>query len=129
MPDANVKASSSMARLTAAAFQKYAPALHRYVLRRLRRPQDAPDLTQIIFERFLEVEHVELIRNPQAYLFGIAANVVSEFRMREEQHLVTYDSQALEQVADSLEHASTDDLAEHLSLQCELKQAMSQLSD
>jgi RNA polymerase sigma factor (sigma-70 family) len=121
--------SSSIAHLTAEAFRKYAPALHRYVLRRLRRPGDAPDLTQVIFERFLAVEDAALVRNPQAYLFGIASHVVSEFRMREEHGLVTFDSEMTDQVADGLEHSVPDDLADRLSLSREIEHALSTLSD
>lgn len=118
-----------MTHLTAVAFRKYAAALHRYVLRRLRAPQVAPDLTQAIFERFLAIEDVELVRNPQAYLFGIASHVVSEFRMRADRDLVTYDSQIVEHIAETPEHASPDDLADRLGLQRELDHALDQLSD
>jgi RNA polymerase sigma factor (sigma-70 family) len=122
------KAPGAIAQLSAAAFRKYAPALHRYVLRRLRQPQDAPDLTQAIFERFLQMQDTELVRNPQAYLFGIASHVVSEFRMREDKNLVTYDSQMVDQAAAGLAHAAPDTLAEQLNLQREMDRALARLS-
>lgn len=129
MANLRVKSSGSIGRLTTAAFRKYAPALHRYVLRRLRRPEDVPDLTQVIFERFLALEDADLVRNPQAYLFGIASHVVSEFKMREEHNRVTFDSEAVEQAGQSLEYALPDDLADRLGMARELDHALSRLSD
>lgn len=111
------------------AFRRYAPALHRYVLRRMRRSTDVADLTQEIFERFLRVEREDAIRNPQAYLFGIASHVVSDARLREDRSLVTFDSQAVDQVSESLDHALPDTLAEGLDAARELKFALAQLPD
>lgn len=129
MPNAKRIAPSSIAHLTAMAFRKYAAGLHRYLLRRLQRPEDVPDLSQVIFERFLALEDAQLVINPQAYLFGIASHVVSEYRMREEQNLITYDSEILEQVSDAIEHATPDTLAERLGLEREMNCALAALSD
>lgn len=129
MPSAKSRAIPAVAQLSSVAFRKYAPALHRYVMQRLRRPVDAPDLTQVIFERFLALEDAELVRNPQAYLFGIASHVVSEFRMREEQALVTFDTEAVEHAGESLEHALPDDLADRLGMQRDLDRALEKLPD
>ncbi len=120
---------TSLTHLATVAFSKYAPALHRYVLRRLRQPEDAPDLTQVIFERFLAVENAELVRNPQAYLFGIASHVVSEYRMREHHNPVTYDSEIVEQAAENLEHATPDNLAERLGAERAINEALACLPD
>lgn len=113
----------------AAAFSKYEAALHRYVLRRLRKPQDARDLTQDIFERFMKVERSEAIRNPQAYLFGIASNVVSEARYAQERDVVTYDSATVDRRSEVFEHGSPDELADKLSLQRDIVRALAKLPD
>jgi len=124
------KAPESAARQSvAAAFQKYEATLHRYVLRRLRRPQDARDLTQDIFERFMKVDRLEAIRNPQAYLFAIASNVVSEVRCAQERNLVTYDSDAMDRLAEALEHGSPDELTDQVNLQRDIVRALSKLPD
>lgn len=113
--------------MAALAFRKYAAALHRYLARRVREPEAADDLTQEIFERFLQVEDTDAVRNPQAYLFGIASHVVREARYRTERSLVTYDSEAIDTADEMLDHAWPDDAAERLSLQQDLRHALLQL--
>ncbi len=111
-----------------AAFRRYSPELYRYVLRRLRRPADAADLTQEIFERFLRGEGSAKVLNPQAYLFGIAANVVADACMAEGRSRVMYDTESSEQLGDALLHALPD-LAERVELEQELQAALAQLPD
>jgi RNA polymerase sigma-70 factor (ECF subfamily) len=111
-----------------AAFRRYSPELYRYVLRRLRRPADAADLTQEIFERLLRSEGVAKALNPQAYLFGIAANVVADARMAEGRSPVTYDSESSRQLAEALPNAFPD-LAERVELEQELRTALAQLPE
>ncbi len=59
------------------------PQLYRFLLRRLKNHSDAQDLAQEAYLRLLRVEDPELIRQPAAYLFRIAANLVHEFRLKE----------------------------------------------
>jgi RNA polymerase sigma factor (sigma-70 family) len=121
--------SSSVARLASVAFQKYAPALHRFLLRRIRRPQEIDDMTQEVFARLMRVENAELVRKPASYLFGIAANVVREFRIRaenEHQH-ITFDSDVVDFLAEHPHEAGSDDLAERLSLQKQIERGLAQL--
>jgi RNA polymerase sigma factor (sigma-70 family) len=127
MSERNPKIAHPAARLAALAFRKYAPQLHRYIERRMRRPDLARDLTQDIFERFLQVEDTEAVRNPQAYLFGIASHVVREALFREDQSLVTFDSDAVEEAGSRLHHALPDDVGERLALQQDLKRALAGL--
>src|SRR5688500_8747662 len=61
----------------------YRRELHRYLLRRLRRPQDLDDLTQEVYMRLLRMDRMECIREPLAYLYSIAANVVADFTLSE----------------------------------------------
>ncbi len=123
------KSQSRTARLAMLAFRKYAPELHRYILRRLRREADAADLTQEIFERFLRMDREEMVRNPQAYLFGIASHVISDARMREDRSLVVYDSQTVEQMTDQLGHSQPDTLADETGAAQDLRYALSKLSN
>jgi DNA-directed RNA polymerase specialized sigma24 family protein len=72
---------------------RYSRALHNYLLQRLRRGRDdTADLTQEIFERFLRKrDRPEVIRNPLAYLYGIASHVVAETIEQFPHRLLTYD--------------------------------------
>ena len=114
-------------QLAALAFRRYAPELHRYIERRMRRTGSVPDLTQDVFERFLQVKDADAVRNPQAYLYGIASHVVREALFREEQNLVDFDSDTLQQAGERLEHALPDDISERLALEQDLEYALSQL--
>jgi len=127
MSERNPKTARPGASLAALAFRKYAPALHRYIERRIRQPGTALDLTQDIFERFLQIEDTDAVRNPQAYLYGIASHVVREALFREDKSLVTYDSEATEEASEQLNQALPDDMAERLSLQQDLKRALAKL--
>jgi len=127
MPDSSAKPRCESPHPVDAAFRKYAPALHRYVTQRVRRPSDAPDLTQEIFERFMQVPHRDVVRDAQAYLYSIASHLVSEWREREERRPVTYDTGAMQAAAESLDYSSPDKLAERLSIQQDLRYALAQL--
>ncbi len=120
---------TAVQQAAAAAYRKYQDALHRYVLRRLRSPQDASDLTQDIFERFMKVDRTEAIRNPQAYLFGIASHVVAEARYAEERNPVTFDSELTDRRTEDFDPHTPDALADKLNLQHDIIHALRLLPD
>lgn len=126
-PGTGQSASQSMLGLAALAFRKYATELHRYIERRMRRPELAQDLTQDIFERFLQVADIDAVRNPQAYLFGIASHVVREAQFKEDKSLVIFDSDLVEELDSQLDHTLPDGMAERLSMKQELKRAFAEL--
>lgn len=84
---------------------KYGP-LMRFLLSRLPRREDAEDLAQEAFLRLLRVPHTDLIRQPDAYLFRIAANLVIEFRMRARRAVVSFDSEQAERESEVAESVS-----------------------
>jgi RNA polymerase sigma factor (sigma-70 family) len=129
MPEVKIKLSRAAISLAAAAFRKYSPGLHRYLSRRIRESADVEDLTQEIFERFLRVTVADSIRNPQAYLFRIASHVVSDSLLRNEQSVVTYDSQVADEQADNPEVAAPHDMSDQIALSQVLHRALSQLPD
>lgn len=129
MSDSKVNHPDSTVSAIAAAFSKYAPALHRYLLRRIRRGSDVADLTQEIFERFLRVPLADSIKYPQAYLFRIASHVVSDALLRDEQALITYDSKTADKAAENLELATPDDMSERMGFAQELQRVLTQLPD
>ena len=56
--------------------------LTRFVERRVRTRADAQDLAQEVYLRLLRTNQIDLIEEPQAYLYRMASNVAAEWRMR-----------------------------------------------
>src|SRR5262245_14418283 len=79
---------------------EYPAALHKYLLRRLRHRQDAQDLAQEAYLRFLQLPSAAAVRNSAAYLFRIAFNLITERQLRQDRSVVSCDSELLEQHAD-----------------------------
>lgn len=127
VPEDTTAATSSALRRLEDVFRRCSPQLHRYVQRRLRRGADVPDLTQEIFERFLRGDWRAKVRDPQAYLFGIASHVVADAMMAEHRGLVTYDSE-LTAKAGELLASSIPDSTESVSFEQELLDALQRLS-
>ena len=107
----------------------YRRELHRYLLRRLRRPEDLDDVKQEVYMRLLRMDRVECIREPLAYLYTIASNVVADFTLAERRKYghVTPDSDAVEHWSDDPAQALPDDIAERTSLERQLEKALNQL--
>jgi RNA polymerase sigma factor (sigma-70 family) len=120
---------NAVANLASGAFRTYAPALHRFLLRRIRRPQEVDDMAQEVFARLMRVERADFIRKPASYLFGIATNVVREFRIKasHDQERVTFDSEMVDHLAERSSEAQADDMADRLSLQRQLEWGLAQL--
>jgi RNA polymerase sigma-70 factor (ECF subfamily) len=109
-------------------FRRCSPDLHRYVQRRLQRSADVPDLTQEIFERFIRGDWQARARNPHAYLFGIASNVVAEAWLAQQRDVVTFDSEVSAEAGETLggDRAAEPD---NVALQEELTRALEQLPE
>jgi RNA polymerase sigma factor (sigma-70 family) len=78
--------------------------------------------------RLLRMERMDCVREPLAYLYKIAANVVADFVMaeRRRQHVAS-DSEAVDNWAADPSQAVHDDVAERLSVERQLEQALDQL--
>jgi len=120
---------SSISRFAQSAFSKYARELHHYLLRRLRSPQDAEDVTQEIFMRLLRFDDTDFVRSPQAYLYGVASHVVREFRMRLENDRdhIAYDSEAVAARSEHTDQPAHDELGDRLNLERQLEVALDEL--
>ncbi len=129
MPSPESRPSQKTVYAAAAAFHKYAPALHRYLVKRIRRWADVQDVMQEVYERYLRMPNVDSVRNPQAYLYGIATHVIGDARLREEHSVVTYDSEIADVAANSPRLATPDDIVDRLGLSQELQRAIAQLPD
>lgn len=58
-------------------------ALWRYFVRRVRRRSDAEELAQEVYLRLLRVADADALRNPEAYLYAIAANLLKEHAVQQ----------------------------------------------
>jgi RNA polymerase sigma-70 factor, ECF subfamily len=128
MADRKTHISDVAAPLSEAAFAKYAMALRRYLARRLYAPAEAADLAQEIFARFLrKKDRPEVIRQPLAFLFGIAANVIREQMESQRTRLIEFDSDLAEEICDNHETPGTNEVADQVGLRDDLAKALATL--
>jgi len=114
---------------TTVVMERYATKLYRYLLRRLHIDQDAKDLLQTVFLRFWQNPQQELVRKPEAYLYQIASNVLTEFQLRQARSLLTYDSEATVSQAERLTDAElwSDELGDQFGLEQQLERVLTQV--
>src|SRR5688572_21189729 len=116
-------------RLPSSVAQRYARELHRYLMRRLKRPQDVDDLAQEVYLRLLRLDETKCLQKPLAFLYGVAAHVVADFKLEastEEAHL-TFDEDAIRQWSEHPTQILPDELADRVALERELEWALKQL--
>jgi RNA polymerase sigma-70 factor (ECF subfamily) len=106
----------------------YGSELHRYLVKRLRAGEEADDMAQEVYLRLLRLHRSDLIRQPAAYVYFLAAQVVGEFRMRAAKRPIVYDSEALDRVASEDTYAKRDELPDREHTERELKRLLSKLS-
>jgi RNA polymerase sigma-19 factor, ECF subfamily len=121
------QSTGSAAQLAESIFRSHTRDLQRFLMRRVDQIPDADDLAQEIFARLLRVQDADLVRKPRAYLLGIAAHVVREFRQRKQQDPVVFDSDVTDEICANPEQIAMQGLAEHLDLQTRLDRAFLQL--
>ena len=85
-------------------FSEYRPALEAFFQRRTRAGHEVPDLAQEVYLRLLRVNDVDAVRDPEAYLFTVAHNLIKEravFVRRQGQSVTLCEAFAEELVADT----------------------------
>lgn len=126
--DSSSEGSPADSGFADAAYAEYSQDLHRYLARRIRRPEDADDLAQEVFLRLMRVPAPERVRKPVAYLFSVASHLVREFRLRtgrEHEHVI-YDSETVEEAART-RGGPADALADGINLERQLLRALQKL--
>lgn len=88
---------------------EYHAELQRFLMRRLRSVHNAQDLAQEAYLRLLRVDRAELVRQPRAYLYRIALNLVLEFQLRARREPITYDSTTFDEAAEQLSDTAVDE--------------------
>jgi RNA polymerase sigma-70 factor (ECF subfamily) len=111
------------------AFQRYGLELRHFLLRRVRRAQDVDDVVQEVFLRLLRVDDAVLVRNPQAYIYGVALHVLREFKLRDLKAgtWMTLEPQAIADMAEHPRELPTEGLAEALDIRQRLHKALARL--
>lgn len=120
--------SPQSGRFAASVFERHQAGLMRFIVRRLCPAQDSGDLAQEVYLRLLRLEGSEFIRKPQAYVYAIASHVISQFRLRADHERVSFDSEALEELAG---HADlpADELADRLDAERRVKRMLDALPE
>jgi RNA polymerase sigma-19 factor, ECF subfamily len=118
---------TTAARYVAEMARKYGPALHRFLVRRLKTEADAADVSQEVYLKMMRLERTDLIRQPQAYLYFLASQVMHEQRMREKRLPILFDSDAVESLTSSAEFASSDDFVASDEIERELENVLKKL--
>lgn len=129
MSETRLKPPGAVAQFVIRTFRQYGLDLHRYLQRRLPTSQDADDMAQEVYLRLLRLDDAEFVREPQAYLYGVASNVVREFRMRTEleRTRMSFDSAAAEESAERSAGQQPDDLADQLNIVRQMEKALLKL--
>lgn len=102
-------------------------ALIRFILSRLRSAEDARDLAQEAYLRFLQVPDETAIRQPLRYLYRIALNLVYEFHLRRDRSIVTFDSQIADDQAGRTPPDPSSELGQALTTTEQLDRILSQI--
>lgn len=101
--------------------------LVRFIARRLRSGADARDVAHEAYVRLLRVERKDLIRDPRAYLFRIAVNILYEFELKKKEDAMRLARCAECQIAEaSFGHPEHD--VEVLQARKRIEAVLSQLS-
>jgi RNA polymerase sigma-70 factor (ECF subfamily) len=116
----NARDTRRAARFVALAYQQHRRELDRYLTRRLRNRQDVRELAQEVWTRLLRVSDATQVQEPLAYIYRAASNVISEFHMRQNREQVSFNAEAPDE-------ASSEDLVEDVSRQCQFERAMGEL--
>jgi len=120
---------STLAKFASEAAEHYSAELHRFLARRMHRPEEVEDLVQETYIRLLRIENSEFIRNPRAYILQTAAHVAHDFatKDRRAKEFVVVDSEVVDAVSEHPSEPVKDQLATRLSTQKQLNAALAKL--
>jgi len=127
LPDRPAKPARRQSSLASTAYDLYHTALQNFLVRRLRSAQDAQDLAQEAYLRLLRLERGEFVNKPLAYLYRIASNLVYEFKLRERNDPVVFDSEALDQAAENPREPFAYEASERLSAEQQVESMLTGL--
>jgi RNA polymerase sigma-70 factor (ECF subfamily) len=109
------------------AVSRFSGGLLRYLRRRLGNSADARDVAQETYARLLRVDRADLIRDPQSYIFRIAANLAYEFELSQRRDRARLDEPPLAEDLERLQVRSPEDQAELSAQLARLNRVMAKL--
>jgi RNA polymerase sigma factor (sigma-70 family) len=91
-------------------FTEHAGGLSAFFFRRVRNKADASALAQEVYLRFLRVGDTDAIRNPEAYLYSVASNLVTEQRILDARRGISVDIEdpLIQQQIETLDEPSSE---------------------
>jgi RNA polymerase sigma factor (sigma-70 family) len=101
--------------------------LLRFIARRARSAADARDIAQEVYVRLLRMDRKDRIRDPRAYLYRIAVNLVHEFDLKRRVEADGLNGWTPEQVADE-QQTRADRGAEAQAIGGRLREVLGELS-
>lgn len=114
----------------AAEVQKlYGSDLYFFLLSRLKNEQDARDVVQEIYLRLLRLGPGELVRDPHAYVYFVASQVLAQFRMRAKLSPLVYDSALLRSCERHPAEAGRDGAADRWLTLAEVEELLGSLPE
>jgi RNA polymerase sigma-19 factor, ECF subfamily len=108
------------------AFREHRGRLYHYLKRRLANEDDAQELAQEAFLRLLRVTRVDLVADPQAYLYRVARNLAYEQEAKRLPARSWAEDSELERVEDTRDTPEAE--AERTVLAASIARVMSELS-
>jgi RNA polymerase sigma factor (sigma-70 family) len=106
------QAAEAALELTESLHHEHGENLRRFVLKRLRcalDPDEAQDVQQDIYIELMQVPDVRLVRNPRAYLYGIAARVVGRVLNKRLGQPLILEARELTELSDAITAATQGD--------------------
>ena len=88
-------------------YKQYAKPIYRYIYFRIGNEEQAEDLMQDVFLKFIEVADKERITKLKAYLYKIAKNLIIDF-YREQAKVVKIDIAKMQELVSSLGQSATE---------------------
>jgi RNA polymerase sigma-70 factor (ECF subfamily) len=82
-----------------------------------------------VYVRFLQTPDHDLIREPMAYLYRVAANLVHDVQGRERHDPVTFDSKVMDEASEVAADLWRDEVADPVSAQQSLESLLSGLPE
>lgn len=95
------EAAGNAREFAASAIRSHHDDLYRFLRRRVWHVQELDDVMQEVYLRLLRVKNSELVRNPLAYIYGVASHVAREFNLGKHHTRMVYDSDAADALMDT----------------------------